>query len=218
MPEPDRRRGARSRKFWVLAAIALTGALALVASTQAWVVLTLVPGAAATSTLVVTGHDLNASLSPVAVAVLASALALTIAGPVFRRLLAVVVALLGAGVAAIAVGVLGAPVAASASALAELTGILGDAQSTLVRSSAVSVWPAVTVGLGALLVALGIWVLIVAGRWQRSGRRYESSSRAASPQADGEPDRIADWELLSDGEDPSIGRADPGSQETSSNR
>lgn len=187
-----------------LAAVALAGILALISATQPWVTLMLVEGAAAAGTLVVSGQDLNPSLSPVSIAVLAAALALTIAGRVFRRVLGVLIVALGAGIVALALGVSADPITAASSKIAEITAISGDAQLDLIASSTISPWPTVTVIAGAVVSLLGVLVVVVSGRWRAAGRKYESGSGAErAPRQEAAPDRISDWERLSGGEDPS---------------
>lgn len=200
----------RSGKLWLLAGIALTSGLALYSATQTWVTLSLSQGAAAFGWLEVTGQQLNQSLSPVAIAALASALALTIAGKAFRRVLGVLVALLGAGIAAIAVTALRNPVRAASGALAEVTGLTGSAQLELVTNSMVSPVIAMTLGAGIALVMLGLFVVLISGRWRAAGRKYETSgedheARPAGQERseDVELDRISDWEAMNEGEDPS---------------
>lgn len=191
-------------KLPLLGAVALSGGVALVAATQPWVTLVLVEGAAAAGALQASGQDLNASLSPVAIAALAAALALTISGKIFRRVLGVLIAALGAGAIAVAVGVLADPVGAAAGRIAEITAISGADQQDLVQSSALSVWPLVTAVAGGALVVFGLLVVIVSGGWGAAGRKYESRTDAELPErAAAEPDRISDWERQSDGEDPS---------------
>ncbi len=188
-------------KLWLVCGVAVAGGLALYGATQVWVTLSLAAGAAASGWLEVTGQQVNQSLSPVAIAALAAALALTIAGRVFRRLLGVLVLLLGAGIAAIAVSVVRDPGAAVAGRLAEATGLEGPSQTDLVTSLMVSPLVAVTVAAGAALVLLGLLILFLGGRWRTGGRRYEADSGRARVVAD-EPDRISDWEALNDGDDP----------------
>ncbi|MGK0741490.1 Trp biosynthesis-associated membrane protein [Leucobacter sp. Z1108] len=191
-------------KLPLLGAVALSGGLALVAATQPWATIVLVEGAAAAGALQVSGQDLNASLSPVAIAALAAALALTIAGKIFRRVLGILVAALGAGAIAVAVGVLVDPVGAAAGRIAEITAISGADQLALVQSSALSVWPLVTAIAGGALIVFGVLVVILSGRWGTAGRKYESRSDAdVAERVATEPDRISDWERQSDGEDPS---------------
>lgn len=202
----------RSRsKLLLLAGIALAAAVALFAATQVWVALDLVEGAAAFERLELTGQQLNASISPVAIAGLAAALALTIAGLWLRRLLGLLVALLGAGIVAIAVAVLGDPWGAASVKLAEATGLAGAAQPELVRASETSPLIAVAAAAGAALVLLGASVLLLGGRWKAAGRKYETAGDAqtaaaasggAAAGADREHDRISDWDELSRGDDP----------------
>ena len=191
-------------KLPLLGAVALSGVFALVAATQPWVNLVLVEGAAAAGSLSVSGQDLNASLSPVAIAVLAAALALTIAGKIFRRVLGILIAALGAGALSIAGGVLADPVGAAASRIAEITAISGADQQNLVESSALSAWPLVTAIAGGALLVLGLLIAILSGVWRAAGRKYESRTDTEMPvREEAEPDRISDWERQNDGQDPS---------------
>jgi len=201
-----RRRARVGSKALLLALIALAGAIALIGSTQTWVTISLSQGAAAFSSLVITGQKLNSSLSPVAIAALACALALTIAGPVFRRMLGVLAALLGAGLATLGAIALADSTAASAASIGEATGILGDAQAELVSSVNVTAWPAITIVAGALLVIAGAAVLVLGGRWRSGGRKYQSAALSAKePSAGDDPverDRISDWDAMNSGQDP----------------
>ncbi len=188
----------RTPKLPILGGIALTGAVALLAGSQTWVSFML-DGTHSVETA--TGHDVNPALSPVAIAIVAAALALTIAGPVFRRVLGGLVLLLGAGLVALTIGVLAAPLGAVAGMITELTGIAGGATGSMVTWSDVSAWAYVAVVAGALAAALGIAVLVSGGRWAASGRKYDSASARA--RAGSAPDRISDWDALSGGDDPS---------------
>ena len=133
-------------KLWLLAGVAVSGAVALYGATQVWVTLLLADGAAAFDRLEVTGQQLNQSLSPIALAALAAALALTIAGPAFRRVLGVLVALLGAGVAAIASAALGdahvlpVPLPSERRNTAGALEHLGATMSVTLRRRGVLVW------------------------------------------------------------------------------
>lgn len=189
-------------KLWLLLGIAVAGAFALFGATQVWVTLKLAAGAAASETLEVTGQQLNQSLSPIALAALAAALALTIAGRVFRRGLGVLVLLLGVGIAAIAVNVMADPNSAVASRLGEVTGLEGSVQAGLVVATTLSSLTYVTLAAGAALVVFGVMVLLLGGRWRAAGRKYDTDALRALEVSD-EPDRISDWEALNDGQDPS---------------
>ena len=182
-------------KLLSLLGVAIVGGVALLAGSQTWVSFML-DGEHSVHTA--SGHDVNPALSPIAIAIVAAALALTIAGPVFRRVLGVLVALLGAGSVALTVGVVSAPLAAVSGKITEMTGLTGGADSVV--WSEVSVWPWVTLLAGAFAVMFGILILITAGKWAQGGRKYDSSA-PASKEA-GKPDRISDWDALSDGDDP----------------
>ncbi|GEM_PF-2048439 len=194
----------RSSKLWLLAVIALASALALYGATQVWVTLRLADGAAAVDSISVTGQQLNQSLSPVAIAALAAALALTIAGRVLRHLLGALVALLGAGIVAITATVLSDPLAASSGRVAEVTGLAGSSNQALVTGTSIESFVPMTLAAGAALVLLGLLVTVLSGRWKVAGRKYEAAPKTrATAGSDAEPDRISDWESMNEGEDPS---------------
>lgn len=180
-----------------LGGIAIAGAAGLLAGSQTWISFML-EGTHSLET--VTGHDVNAALSPVSIAIVAAALALTIAGPVFRRVLGVLVALLGAGAAALSIGVLANPVAALSGRVTELTGITGANGDAAVTWHQTAVWAYISVAAGALALVLGTTVVVTAARWTAGGRKYDAAAR---PETAGRgPDRISDWDALSGGGDP----------------
>jgi uncharacterized membrane protein (TIGR02234 family) len=207
---PRRSRG----KLLVLLAIALASVAVLAGATQTWVTLSLVEGAAASSTLEASGQQLNASLSPLAIAALAAALALTIAGPWLRRLLGVLILLLGAGVAAIADAAMRDPWDVASARLAEVTGLAGAAQAGVVASGSTSPIIVLVLIAGVVLAALGLLVLVLGGRWKAAGRKYEStpSGAAVGTAADGPRDRISDWDELSGGLDPTSAGEEDGDE------
>ncbi len=188
-----------------LIGIALAGAVALIAGAQTWVSF-MVEGVE--SLEAVSGHELNAALSPVALATVAAALALTIAGRVFRRVLGLLVALLGAGLTVLTWSVLVDPLRAITGKVAELTGITGSAAVSGVAVTGLQVSPWAYAGLvaGVFAALLGVCVLFLSGKWGAAGRKYEVDSApvAAVPQAarGDAPDRISDWDALTGGEDP----------------
>ena len=202
MAEEEAARDRSRSKSILLLGIGLAAVVALAATTQPWVTLTLAEGASAADSLSVTGQQTNPSLSPVAIAVLASALALTIAGPVLRRIMGALVALLGVGISAMAIAPLADPLAAAAGSLAEVTGIAGTAQADLVVAVSQSPFIPLTLGAGIALILLGILVIVFAGRWRSAGRRYQSSADRASEGRAGAQDRISEWDEMSQGIDP----------------
>ncbi|MBL3687204.1 hypothetical protein D3248_09640 [Leucobacter zeae] len=187
----------RRAKPLSLLAIAIAGALGLIAGSQTWVSFML----DGTHDLeAVTGHAVNAALSPVSIALVAAALALTIAGPVFRRILGGLVALLGAGLVALSASVVASPIAAVGARITELTGIAGDVAGDLVVWHSVAAWAWVSIAAGALAVLAGALVIVLGGRWAAGGRKYDASAQRAPAGAGS--DRISDWDALSEGGDP----------------
>ena len=186
------------RTKWTLVLIvAAAGAAALLAGTQPWVSFSLAEGNVDEA---VTGHAVNPALSPVAIAAIIAALVISLAGRVFRWVLSTLIVLLGVGICWGAWAMLGDPIRAVRSRVAELTGLTGsvvDAEVTAVATP----WPVVTIALGALICIGGLAMLVTSRRWRTSDRRYRSTAER-HPQAAVEPDRISDWDALSDGEDP----------------
>ncbi|NLB47594.1 MAG: Trp biosynthesis-associated membrane protein [Microbacteriaceae bacterium] len=203
-------------KLLLLAMIACSAIVALLSSAQPWVFIELSAGAAAFEQLSLTGQELHPALAPVAIAALAAALALTIAGVVFRRVLGVLVAGLGVALALAVCGVWSDPVAAARGHLDEVTGITGTEQAALVAGSETSSLILVALVAGALMCVSGVMVSVLSGGWKSAGRKYDAAS-PASVRDDGPPDRISDWESLSDGFDPSDG-VNPNDDETKHSR
>lgn len=190
-------------KLLTISGIALVGALGLLAGSQTWVSF-MVDGTHSVET--VAGHEVNAAVSPISIAIVAAALALTIAGPIFRRALGVLVALLGAGLTALTMSVLVAPLTAITGTITSLTGISGDGTADLVVWSRLSAWIWVCVVAGVLAAILGLLVAVLSGRWVAVGRKYDAASRPNAVSSN-TPDRISDWDALSGGDDPSDGDA-----------
>lgn len=199
----------RSRKFsskaTALGVIVVAGALALLTSVQRWLDIQFFAGAASAEQLGVSGQELSPALTLLSLAALASALVLTIAGPVFRRVIGVLVALLGAGISAIGVLAVVDPLAGAGAAIEAVTGIAGEDQYGHVRAATVSVWPTIAALCGVALVFAGIWIVVFGGRWKSGGRKYESGERSSrDSQRGGNSDRISDWDALSHGDDPTM--------------
>ena len=193
--------GSRLRTV-LLAATALLAALVLLAWSQPWFTLALVPGTGDGDSLVVRGDAAASGLVPLALTTLALVAALAIAGPVFRIILGVLEALVGACIVAVVLVSLSDPVAASASAITELTGVSGhESVAALVDEVSVSAWPFVALAFGAVIVLIGAFVAVTAPRWPVSGRKY-NRTRVVDDRADASTDPIAEWDALSDGDDP----------------
>lgn len=196
----------RARLLSVLTALAV-GAISLISSTQTWLVVVLDDGGQ--HELAVSGASAVPVLTPLSLAVLALGVALSIVGVVLRYVfgvltaaIAVVVGLLSAQVA------LTAPVSAVASTVTAATGITGaDAVAALVASITATPWPSLTFASAIVLLAAGVFILVTARSWGRSGRRYESDAAASASSGAQAPasrpfDAIDSWDDLSRGTDP----------------
>jgi uncharacterized membrane protein (TIGR02234 family) len=194
----------RARLLAVLVTLA-AGAVGVISSTQTWLVATLDDGAQ--HTLAVSGAAAVPVLAPLSLAVLALGAALSIVGLllrfVFGALTVATAGVLGFLSAQVAFG---APVTAVASTVTTATGITGEeAVAALVSSITATPWPAITTACCVVLLAGGVFTLVTARNWGRSGRRYESE--AAAPADAGSPDArpfdaVDSWDDLSRGGDP----------------
>jgi len=192
-------RGGRLKLVSILAGVLFAG-LALLAWTQPWFDLVVQSPQGGELRLTAAGDVAAAPLSALALAVLASAGALTIAGRVFRVVLGALQVLLGASVATTASVALGDPVRAAGSAVTDATGVEGDESLHQLVSSAVATpWPAVALVAGVLVAVLGASVVLLSGAWPRAGRKYSATRLVAADPAD---DPAAAWDSLSGGDDP----------------
>lgn len=126
----------------------------------------------------------------------------------FRVVFALLELAIGLGLGATAVGGLGAPYESAGTVVTELTGVAGtDSIESLVSAVAVTPWPFVAIAgaLGAL--ASGAWILLTARRWPGSTRRYQAVRLAP---ADAPRTAAADWDALSEGDDPTDDPRDDG--------
>ncbi|MCR2762027.1 Trp biosynthesis-associated membrane protein [Microbacterium sp. zg.B48] len=196
----------RARLLAVLTTLAV-GAMGVISSTQTWLVATLDDGAQ--HTLAVAGAAAVPVLTPLSLAVLALGAALSIVGVVLRyvfgALTVAIAALLGWLSAQIAIH---NPIAAVASTVTTATGITGeDAVAELVSSVTATPWPAVTLAGSIVLLAAGLFTLVSARFWGRSGHKYDAdagSSAAADP-ASRPFDAVDSWDDISRGADPTAG-------------
>lgn len=201
---------ARERLL-LIATTAGCGVLALGTATQTWAVVAV---RALAAPLPVGGQAAAPAIAPVAVTVLAAAGALSIAGPVARRVLGVVLLLLGAGIAALGIPVVVDPLAAVRGAVTAATGQGGErAVADAVDHVGASAWPAVAVVAGVAVAVTGALVLWRAGHWPAGGRRYRAQPAAAVPPgSDSGPassgpdslDPIDEWDALTRGADPTV--------------
>jgi uncharacterized membrane protein (TIGR02234 family) len=196
----------RIKPMLVLAVIVASG-IALLAWTQVWASVRLAADGTAQQVLDVTGSIAAPGLTALALAGLALAGALTIAGVVIRIILGLLEVLLGVSVILSAGLVLFDPVGASAAAVTTATGIAG-AESTraAVSGAELTFWPYLALVAGVLMVLIGLLVCITARRWPGPTKRYETSRfEPVTDATTGQTrprDAVDDWDGLTRGDDP----------------
>lgn len=189
----------RARMMAVLGFL-LAGAIGIISSTQTWLV---VERSDAAEPLLIAGADALTLLAPLSLAVLALGAALSITGVMLRYIFG----LLAAGGAIVLIMgtttlLFGPPLSAAAKAVAEATGLTGDAALyDIVDAIVPTAWPAVALAAWAVLLVASVFVLATARSWKSGGRRYRSSSEAQHHET-GPLDAVDSWDELSHGTDP----------------
>lgn len=192
--------GARARRVRLLALLlpVLAASVAFLAWSQVWVAVSLVDG----RTVSAAGDAAAPAVPPFALAALALVAALALAGPVFRVVLGLLQSLLGLGIALSGVIAAGDPLAAALAPITAATGIEGlSGVRPLVEAVSTSVWPAVAIAAGAAGFVIGLGIAATASRWPQRTRRYDAV-RLVPSTTDARVDRLAAWDALSDGDDP----------------
>jgi hypothetical protein len=183
-----RRSVPRGRLIGVLGLL-LAGALGLLSATQPWGSATLLDG----RELAVAGQDAAGAMTTLSLAIVALALVLALAGPVWRLVLGALALLLGALLTVHAATAISGVGAAIATLVADATGLAGSAQQAELAATASTAWPVVGIAAGALAAAVGVWVLLTARRWPARASRAARYERNGSGLA---------WDVMDDGEDP----------------
>ncbi len=189
----------RLRLLGVLVVVAIAG-LTLVPATLPWWMVR-VPDHA----IEVSGTVASPALSALALAELALAAALALAGPVFRVMLGVLQLLIGFTVVLVAALSLADPVRASAALISTTTGVAGERSVVgLVLGVDYTPWPWIAIVLGALAFLGGGFILATFRRWPGPSRKYQALGLAAAETPGSAPQgsSIADWDTLSEGGDP----------------
>ena len=229
---------ARRIKLSLILLILVASGLALLAWTQTWVNITIGAQTGVELALQVDGATASPALTALALAGLALAGALTIAGPVIRLILGVLEILLGVSVFIASYSVVQDPAAASGPAVTDATGIAGNHSIELtVTASSVTAWPFVALAGGVVMVLAGLAVIVTSKRWPGSTQRFQAVSLAPadadsaaalagapdasasqsptanaqasqSMTADEAADAVVDWDELSRGEDPTAPKSE----------
>lgn len=206
----------RRLKYSAILGVVLLAALELTASTQPWFSLVLAAPEGDGQRIDVAGTVAAPALSALALAGLALAAALAIAGPAFRVVLGVLQVVLGGSVVLAASTALADPVRAGASLVTDATAIAGEhSVAALVASSSWTAWPVVALLCGAFTALLGVGVLVTVRRWPGSARKGASRFEPADGYGhgastvstkDGDIDPVVSWDELSRGDDPTSAR------------
>jgi uncharacterized membrane protein (TIGR02234 family) len=190
----------RQRKSTVVMGSILASLAAFGATTQTWLNVRLPQSTVQTPDIDVAGSEAAIAVTALALVGLAAALAASIAGRIARIVIAVLLALAGAGIALSSYQVIADPAAAASNAIGEATGQVGQ-----VAEITSTVFPVLALAAGLLMAACAVWLVLAGRRWQAS-RKYSS---ATTRQADGSPsdrggpvDEIDSWDQLSRGTDP----------------
>lgn len=215
-PAHPRRR--LKRKTVILAGLACGAALAFGATTQTWFVFTLRIPAAGGDSVTVAGTAATSAMTALSLAGLAATASLTIAGRGARTALAVLGAVLGAGVMFAAANVLADPIHAGGSQITTKTGIDGaHALVRLVARTHVTLWPYLAIFAGLLLAVSSLAVLVDGRHWPAPSKKYEEAGTPETAGLEEDPtDDLTDaderarrgdvavdhWDRLSRGEDP----------------
>ncbi|WP_430592949.1 Trp biosynthesis-associated membrane protein [Humidisolicoccus flavus] len=183
------RRFAVQRRMAVLG-LALLSIVVVIAASQTWFTVTIT----GVEAIEVSGLVVSGASAPLALATLALAATLTIAGPVSARILLVLAIILGACTSLAAWLGFTDPGAALESVIAEATGVSGSGQAALIEQLTASFWPSAVVLLGVLIAVLAVVALLSVSTWvgrstTRSASRFERHS-------------ALDWDELDDGIDP----------------
>lgn len=189
------------RTVSVLGGVGLA-AVALLCWSQPWFVVTLSGSSAGHPDLHVAGDVSAPAVAALAVASAAGFAAMSIAGVIFRFVLAGLEFLLGGCIALSAVLALKAPVAAVEAAVTKATSVSGtESVATLIGANPATPWPFVALASGVLLALLAIAIMASARLWPQSSRRYQAARFESADARSGES-AVSDWDELSGGADP----------------
>jgi uncharacterized membrane protein (TIGR02234 family) len=196
-------------KPMLVVAVILASGVALLAWTQVWATVRLSAGGTTAQVLDVTGTIAAPGLTALALAGLALAGALTIAGTVIRIVLGVLEMLLGVSVILSAALAVFDPIGASAAAVTTATGIAGaDSTRAAISAAELTFWPFLALAAGVLMFVIGLAVCVTARRWPGPTSRYEATRFApVQDAATGQTrprDAVDDWDGLTRGDDPTL--------------
>ena len=177
------------RKGTVIMAAVLFGIAAFATTTRTWLNVQLPRTSVQTPDLAVSGSDAATAVTAFAVVAITAGLAASIAGPVARWIVSVILMISGVGVAAASYTVISDPVQGAAGAIGQAIGVSG-ATDTVVTLT-VMPWAALVCGI--LIALTGIWLAVASRSW-KSSRRYApapapaENAEGAAAQGGGAPE------------------------------
>lgn len=194
-----------ARKSAVLLVLAVSTLAGLIFTLQTWVVFRFSEvslNGEGNAGFSVTGAELSQLTVALLLAVLALTAVVGITGKRLRAILLALVVIVGSLTLATVTLALSSPIAASQTRLTEQTGLSGmDTLSQQLTSVVITPLPYFTLGASVVVTLVAIVGLAVHSRWTSSGRRYEVQRQEKIGSE--KPDRIDDWDSLSQGDDPS---------------
>jgi uncharacterized membrane protein (TIGR02234 family) len=208
----------RKFKSYSLLSSFVLSALILIGWSQTWFLLTVTFPTENSDGIAVTGQDASPALSALGLAGFALTAALALSSITIRRILGVLLVLLGTVVVVISITAWSNPIVSASSLLTALSAISDlDTLRTFVVSSSTTFWPAVTTVAGVLLAFVGSVVVFTAGKWSTGSRKFDRVTSAGIEKASGRPQgpsqtgivdksatNIDAWDSLSHGTDPTI--------------
>ncbi len=199
----------RRIKLTHIVVVLLASALAILSWTQTWGYVEISLSSIVQERIEVTGATAAPALTALALAGLALAGALTIAGPVIRVILGLLEILLGLSVFLSAFLAVSNPALASSAAVTAATGIAGT-KSILdgVVDETTTLWPFIALGAAVLMSVAGVGITVTAKRWPGPTARYQAARFEPAGSTDtaegGAGNPLGDWDELSRGRDPSV--------------
>lgn len=179
---PPRRRRVGSRAVATLAVLLGAGAVVLAAG-RPWFSTTVV-GLPGPDLVTTTGRSVAPGAPALGLVAAAGAIVLATSGRAVRTVVAVLLALAGAGIVAASVGPLRDPSGALEPVVATATGTTGGFVAFVAHGTP---WPLVSVVGGVLVAAGGVLAVVRGRRWSGPSQRFERAGPAEGAERGGAP-------------------------------
>ena len=208
----------RKFKSYSLIATFVLSALILISWSQTWFFLAVTFPTENAEGIPVSGQVAAPGLSAWGLTGFALTAALALSSVLIRRVLGILVFVLGTVVAITTISVWTDPVGSSVALLTQLSAI-SDVETlrTFVISSTSTAWPGIAAVSGVLLLPFGIIIVFTAGKWGTASRKFDRAENSGvqlskDTQVPGTSVQVADvsatnidaWDSLSHGTDPTI--------------